>query len=168
MVRKRTLIITLLLAFATTTVIAESNDPSLGTWILNSTKSKLPGPAPKLFIQRYELRPDGFIVSTRISIAPDGTPQFEQASMKHDGKDYEWWDNSTLSAFLSTGKRLPKKLSMKPVDALTVEYTGKESGKVTVTGRRIISSDGKTMTLAGKSLIPSGEWIPYEAVFDKQ
>ena len=66
------------------------------------------------------------------------------------------------------GKRLPKKLSMKPVDAFTVEYTGKESGKATVTGRRIVSSDGKTMTLAGKSLIPSGEWIPFEAVFDKQ
>ena len=166
---KRALIMTLLLwAFATTSITAESNDPSLGTWILNVAKSKLPGLPPKLFIQRYEMRPDGFIVGTRIAIGPDGSPHFEQAAMKHDGKDYEWWDNTSLSAFLSTGKRLPKKLSMKPVDAFTVEYTGKESGKATVTGRRIVSSDGKTMTLAGKSLIPSGEWIPFEAVFDKQ
>jgi len=53
---KRALLITLLLwAFATTSITAESNDPSLGTWILNVAKSKLPGLPPKLFIQRYEM-----------------------------------------------------------------------------------------------------------------
>jgi hypothetical protein len=145
-----------------------TSDPSLGTWVLNSQKSKLGGPAPKAFIERYDLRPDGFIVSTRSVIAPDGSPAFEQAVLKLDGKDYEWWDNTTLADFLATGKRAPKTLSAKAIDVYTADYVGKQVGKVTVTGRRTISKDGKTMTLVAKSRTPQGQEVEVIAVFDKQ
>src|SRR2546423_1707809 len=105
-------------------------DPSLGTWVLNAQQSKLGGPAPKSFIERYEMRPDGFIVSTRGVIAPDGSPAFEQVVFKSDGKEYEWWDNATLAEFLASRKRTPKTLSVKTIDTYTVEYVGKDSGKV--------------------------------------
>ena len=51
-----------------------ANDPSLGTWVLNAQQSKLAGLGSKAFIERYDLRPDGFIISTRAVIASDGTP----------------------------------------------------------------------------------------------
>src|SRR5256886_12243429 len=86
---KRALLITLLLwAFATTSITAESNDPSLGTWILNVAKSKLPGLPPKLFIQRYEMRPDGFIVGTRIAIGPDGDRKSTRLNSSHSQISY--------------------------------------------------------------------------------
>ena len=45
---------------------ASANDPSLGTWVLNAQQSNLGGgPVPKAFVERYNLRPDGLIVSTR-------------------------------------------------------------------------------------------------------
>jgi hypothetical protein len=155
-----------------TTILAQTakpakSDPSLGTWVLNPQKSRLGGPAPKAFIERYDLRPDGFIVSTRSVIAPDGSPAFEQAVLKLDGKDYEWWDNTTLADFLATGKRAPKTLSAKAIDAYTADYVGKQAGKVTVTGRRTIAKDGKTMTLVAKSRTPQGQEIEVVGVFDK-
>jgi hypothetical protein len=147
---------------------AERPDPSLGTWALNVSRSQLPGPAPKLSIQRYESRADGFVVSTRIALSDTGEPQFEQAVLKHDGKDYDWWDATTLANFLASGQRRPKRLSMRTVDAFTVEFTGKEAGKTTTVGQRVVTRDGKTMTLSGKTLTPQGQWISYTAVFDKQ
>ena len=147
---------------------AGAADPSLGTWALNVQRSKLPGPPQQAFIEKYELRPDGFIISTRSVIAGDGTPSFEQAAFKYDGKDYEWWDSTTLAEFLASRKRTPKTLSVKAVDAYTVEYAGKQAGKTIVTGKRTVSKDGKTMTFTAKVLDPQGKWIDVEGVFEKK
>src|SRR5437667_5123952 len=94
-----------------------ANDPSLGTWVLNAQRSKFPGPAPpKTFIERYDMRRDGFFVSTRAIVGSDGSPAFQQAVFKVDGKEYELWDNSSLAEFLATGKRPSQTLSGKTVD----------------------------------------------------
>jgi hypothetical protein len=162
-----------ILVFACTSLAAQapreanSNDPSLGTWVLNAQKSKLPGPAPKTFIERYDLRADGFFVSTRAIVGGDSSPSFQQLVFKLDGKEYELWDNSTLSEFLASRKRAPQTLSGKVVDAYTISYEVKQAGKVVITGTRTISKDGKTMTFSAKTLSPQRQWIEATAVFDK-
>lgn len=137
--------------------------------MLNAQQSNFGGgPAPKAFIERYDLRADGFIVSTRAVIANDGRPAFEQAVFKYDGKDYEWWDNASLSEFLATGKRAPKTLSVKSIDAYTVQYVGKQAGETIATGKRTVSKDGKTMTFTAKAFTPQGQSVDVVGVFDKQ
>ena len=164
----------LLLAVLLTTVVAQmpkaaANDPSLGTWVLNAQKSNFAsGPVPKAFVERYDLRPDGFIVSTRSLIAADGSPAFEQAVFRYDGKDYEWWDNASLAEFLASGKRAPKTLSVKSIDTYTVEITGKQAGKVIASGKRTVSRDGKTMTFTVKSVTPQGQSVDVVGLFEKQ
>lgn len=146
-----------------------ASDPSLGTWVLNAQKSNFGGgPVPKAFIEKYEMRPDGFIVSTRSIVNRDGSPAFQQAAFKYDGKDYELWDQSSLAEFSASGKRTPQRLSVKAIDANTVEYVGKNAGKVFVTGKRIVSKDGKTMTFTAKVVTPQGQSVDTVGVFDKQ
>ena len=148
---------------------AAAVDPSLATWVLNPQQSNFGGgPPPKAFIERYEMRQDGFIVSTRTIVNSDGSPAFQQAVFKYDGKDYELWDNTSLAEFGASGKRTPQKLSVKAIDANTVEYVGKNAGKVFVTGKRIVSKDGKTMTFTAKVFTPQGQSVDTVGVFDKQ
>jgi len=144
------------------------NDPSLGTWVLNAQQSKFAGPAPKAFIERYDMRPDGFFVSTRSIINNDGSPAFQQAVFKLDGKEYELWDNGSLANFLATRKRDPQTLSGKAVDAYTAEYAVKQGGKVITTGKRTTSKDGRTMTFSAKVTTPQGQSVDVVGVFDKQ
>jgi hypothetical protein len=149
---------------------ASANDPSLGTWVLNAQRSNFGGgPAPKAFIERYDMRPDGFIVSTRSVIANDDSPAFEQAVFKYDGKDYEWWDNVWLAEFLASGRRAPKTLSVKSIDAYTVEYAVKQAGKIIATSKRTVSRDGKTMTLTAKAFnTTQSQSVDVVGVFEKR
>ena len=165
--------VVLIAAVCVVTLVAEApeaspNDPSLGTWALNAQQSKLGGPAAKAFIERYDLRPDGFYVSTRSIINADGTPAFQQAVFKLDGKEYELWDNGSLANFLATQKRVSQTLSGKAVDAYTAEYTVNQDGKVITTGKRTISKDGRTMTFSAKVTTPQGRSVDVVGVFDKQ
>ena len=58
--------IVLVTPFAGQTPKPTTNDPSIGTWVLNNQKSKLGGPAPNAFVERYELRADGFILGSMV------------------------------------------------------------------------------------------------------
>jgi hypothetical protein len=153
-----------LLAFAVGTVIAQApkasaNDLSLGTWVLNVSRSKFEAPVPKSFVERYEIRRDGYFVSTRAIVNNDGNPAFQQAVFKYDGKDYALFDNSSLAEFLVSGKRTALTLRAKAIDSYTVEYAVKQAGRVTTSGKRTVSKDGKTMTFSAKDGV---------AVFEKQ
>jgi hypothetical protein len=144
---------------AAQTLKASANDPSLGTWALNVSRSKFASPPPKSFVERYDLRPDGYFVSTRSIVNNDGSPAFQQAVFKYDGKDYALFDNSSMAEFLVSGKRSALTLSAKAIDSYTVEYAVKQAGRVTTSGKRTVSKDGKTMTFSAKDGV---------AVFEKQ
>jgi len=51
---------------------------------------------------------------------------------------------------------------------LTVNWTNKKAGKVVITGTRVISKDGKVMTISGKGTNPQGEPMEVVYVFDKR
>src|SRR6266436_1509073 len=122
-----------LLGFAATLVAA---DPTAGTWKLNPAKSKYsPGPAPQSATMTYEDTADG-IKRTGENVLPDGTKTSFEYTAKYDGKDYPVTGSDTYDA-----------VALKRVNDHTVETTLKKSGKVMTTGRRVVSKDGKTMTL---------------------
>jgi hypothetical protein len=54
------------------------------------------------------------------------------------------------------------------VDAYTTKYTRTKAGKVVLTGTRIISPDGKTLTFTSTGINVNGQQGDDIAVYDKQ
>jgi hypothetical protein len=79
---------------------------------------------------------------------------------KYDGKDYP-----------ITGTGSPNgadRIALKRVDANTVDATLTRAGKQVMITRRVVSSEGKVLTLMSKGTSPSGQSINAMTVWDKQ
>jgi ABC-type transport system substrate-binding protein len=132
-------------------------DPAAGTWKLDVAKSKFsPGPAPKSATVTYEETADG-IKRSGETINADGTKTSFSYTAKYDGKDYPVTGSDTFDT-----------ISVKKINEHTVAATLKKSGKVVNTARRVVSKDGKTMTLTLNGTNAKGEKIHNVQVFDKQ
>jgi hypothetical protein len=137
---------------------AQASDPRVGTWKLNVAKSKYsPGPAPQSQTLKIEASGKGEKVTSEV-VAADGKRSTTTYTANFDGKDYPL-TGSALGA---------DKLSLKRIDARTTERTDKKDGKVVLTLRRVVSQDGKTMTVTGKGTNPEGKPINNVVVFEKQ
>lgn len=132
-------------------------DPSAGTWKLDVAKSKYsPGPAPKSATITYEETADG-IKRTGETINADGKKTSFEYIAKLDGKEYP-----------VTGSDIFDTISIKRVNEHTLTSTLKKGGKVVSTSRRVVSNDGKTLTLTINGTNASGEKTHTVAVYDKQ
>ena len=156
----RTATLGLILATATVSIIslsAQASDPLAGTWELNLAKSKFsPGPPPKSQTRTYEVTgQQEKMIGKGIDAA--GKPTLLQFTANRDGKDYPY-----------TGAPSHDTISLTPVDTFTTTYTSKRAGKVVATGTRVISKDGKTMTISGKGTNPKGQPVENILVFDKR
>ena len=131
-------------------------DPTIGTWKLNPSKSAyVPGPKPKTATITYEETADGIKRTGQSTDAEGKTTSFEYTA-KYHGKDYP-----------VTGTDLYDTISIKRINDHTVESTLKKSGKVTSRARRVVSKDGKTMTLTINGTDAKGEKMQNLAVYDK-
>jgi hypothetical protein len=87
----------------------------------------------------------------------DGEPTHNEWTGKFDGKDYA-----------VTGDPNSDMRSYKSVDDRTLELTIKKGGKVTATGKIVVSADGKTRTVTLSGTDPQGKKFTSSAVYDKQ
>jgi hypothetical protein len=143
-------------AFAVLAAFA-AGDPAVGTWKLNVAKSRYkPGPAPKTATITFEASGAG-IKRTGESVAADGQVASFSYTAQYDGKDYP-----------VTGNPNADTISIKRIDAYTTESTLKKGGKVTTTARRVVSKDGKTLTLTIKGTNAQGQPTDNVAVYDRQ
>ena len=132
-------------------------DPATGTWNLNVAKSKYtPGPPPKSATTTYAETADGIKRSGQTVDAEGKTTSMEYTA-KLDGKEYP-----------VTGSDAYDMISVKKKDDRTAEATLKKAGKVVATARRVVSTDGKTMTLTTTGMNPKGQKMRNVAVFEKQ
>src|SRR5260370_32993428 len=114
------------LGFAATLIAA---DPTVGTWKLNTAKSKYsPGPAPTSATITYEETADG-IKRTGENVLPDGTKTSFEYTAKYDGKDYPVTGSDTFDM-----------IALKRINDRTTEATLKKSGKVVSTARRVVTN----------------------------
>jgi hypothetical protein len=143
-----------LLGFAAVLVAA---DPFVGTWKLNVAKSKYsPGPPPKSATITYQETTEG-IRRTGESVDAEGkTTSFEYIA-KYDGKDYP-----------VSGSDGYDEIALKQINDRTVEAILKKSGKVVITARRVVSKDGKVMTLTITGTDAKGRKMKNIAVYEKQ
>ena len=130
--------------------------PQMGTWKLNEAKSKFAPGAPKNTTVVYAAAGDGIKVTVDGTDA-DGKATHNEWTGKFDGKDYPL-----------TGDPTADMRSYKQVDERTLELTNKKDGKVIVTGKVVVSADGKTRTVTTSATNAKGEKVESTAVYDKQ
>ncbi len=135
--------------------ICSAQDPNVGTWKLNESKSKLAAGMPKNLMVKVEAAGD----STKVTVdGVDGMgkPTHNEWTGKSDGKDYP-----------VTGDPNSDTRAYKKVNDRTMDLTVKKGGKVTISGKIVTSADGKsrTVTVHGDA---SGKEVQAVSVYDRQ
>jgi hypothetical protein len=138
------------LAWAAQTPAGKTTPLIVGTWKLNFEKSGIRNVPPGVMqMRQYKLRDDGFLVGLAITVDGRGNPTFLHFTARSDGKDYPEYTNDLLADLLATGKQTSRTYAEKIIDEYTTEWIDKANGKVTAQGTKVISKDGKTMTING-------------------
>jgi hypothetical protein len=145
------------LSAAIVNLSAQSSDPRIGTWKLDAAKSKYsPGPPPQSLTVKVEPAGQGEKVTAEF-VNADGTRTTTVYTANFDGKDNPL-----------TGSQLANTVALKRIDTRTTERTDKKEGKVVQTLIRVVSQDGKTMTVTVKGTNAQGQAVANVIVFDKQ
>jgi hypothetical protein len=133
-----------------------ADDPQIGSWKLNEGKSKFALGATKNNTVVYEAAGD------KVKITVDGTDK--------DGKSThnEWTGKFDGNDYPVTGDPNSDMRSYKKVDDRTLKMIVKKDGKVTATGRIIVSADGKSRTVTTSGTDAEGKNVKNTAVYDKQ
>jgi hypothetical protein len=151
----RTVVLTLALCVVGVAVCFADN-ANLGTWKLNEAKSKLAPGAGKNDTVVYEAAGDDVKVTVD-GVDGQGAATHNEWTGKFDGKDYP-----------VTGDSSSDSRSYKKINDHTLELTAKKGGKVTLTGRIVVSADGKTRTVNTSGTDPAGNKVQSTGVYDKQ
>ena len=138
-------------------VATAAADQLSGTWKMNPEKSKYsPGPAPKSLTVVVESDENNYKLDAN-GTDGDGKPLHVQYSGKFDGKDYP-----------ATGIANADTVSLKRIDADTLETQQKKDGKVVMTITTKVSKDGKTRTSTWRGKNAEGKDVHNIVVFEKQ
>jgi len=151
----RVILLTLAVLFASVTVCLAQN-PHMGTWKLNEAKSKFSKGAAKNTTVVYEAAGDSVKVTVD-GVDGAGNPTHNEWTGKFDGKPYP-----------VTGDPTSDTRSYRKINNHTLTFTGKQGSKVTVTGRIVVSANGKTRTVTTTGTDAKGKRFTTRAVYDKQ
>jgi hypothetical protein len=147
------ILVTAVLSFASHSV--QAADSIAGTWELNVAKSKSTGPLLKSETRTYEATGQQEKMIAK-GVDAQGKPTLAEFTANRDGKDYP---------YKRPGADM---ISLTPVDASTSNFVVKNAGKVITTGTRVVSKDGKVMTLSSKGTDAAGKPTESTLVFDKR
>ena len=153
--KARTMALTLAMFFVGVAVCFAA-DATMGTWKLNEAKSKLAPGQAKNHTVVYAAAGDSVKVTVD-GTDSDGKATHNEWTGKFDGKD------SSV-----TGDPTSDSRSYKRVDDHTLALTATKGGKVTLTGRVVVSADGKTRTVTVSGTDAKGKKVTSTAVYDKQ
>ena len=149
-----------LLAFTIASIATFAADNTLGTWKLNTEKSKYsPAPFPLKSLTQVREASDGGVKVTNTGEQADGKQIDASYTTKYDGAP---------SSVSGSGSPYDT-ISVKQVNANTLtDERGKSDGKYNGTGRTVISNGGKTMTITIKGTTTDGKSMMATFVLDKQ
>jgi len=134
------------------------SDPLMGTWKLNLSKSTYsPGPPPTNSLNTYEpYGKDGFKYNA-FQVDAHGKSLHVTFVAEYDGKDYPITGDPGRDAIFA-----------ERIDAYTTHTTNRKDGKITTTSLRVISRDGKTMTITTTGTDAQGRPVHNVGVYDRQ
>jgi hypothetical protein len=151
---KRLLLLTLIAGCVTA---ARDRDPVIGTWQLDVARSSFsPGPPLRSQQRTYEETPLG-VKFTLTGVSASGKPMLVEYTAPYDGKDYPLHGSPSVDA-----------VALTRIDRFTAEAREKRGGQVMFTVSRIISSDGRTMTVTSTGTNAEGTSIRNVLVFVRQ
>jgi hypothetical protein len=133
-----------------------ADDPQMGTWKLNEAKSKFAPGVPKNHTVVYETAGDNVKITVD-GTDKDGKSTHNEWTGKFDGKDYP-----------VTGDPTSDMRSYQKVGDRVLKMTIKKDGKITITGRIIVSADGKSRIVSTSEPGGKGKSPTNRAVYDKQ
>ncbi len=137
-------------------VVCLAQDANMGTWKLNEKKSKIAHGSPKNTTVVYEAVGDNIKV-TIDGIGSDGKPTHNEWTGKYDGRDYP-----------VTGDPNSDLRSYTKIDDNTLGFNIKKGGKTTISGRIVVSADGKSRTVSSSGIDSKGKKVGSTAAYDKQ
>jgi hypothetical protein len=154
---RRVLTCGVVLGMGAAALVAQTRDPRTGTWVLNVAKSTYkPGPAPKS--QTVTIQPSGQGEHVRSEARNiNGTRVVTEYTAAYDGTDYP-----------IKGSPVANTVSLKRIDARTTERFDKKDGHVMLVYRRVVSEDGKTMTVTINGVNAQRQQVSNVVVFEKQ
>jgi hypothetical protein len=152
--KAKTIALTISLFFASVAV-GFQNNPQIGTWKLNEAKSKFAGKARNHTVV-YEASGDQTKVTVD-GVDENGGSVHSEWTGKFDGKDYP-----------VTGDANSDVRSYRTINKNTLAISGKKNGKVTLSGRIVVSRDGKTRTVTTTTTNAQGKRVTNTAVYDRQ
>ena len=151
----RTVMLSLAALFAAV-ALCFATDVNMGTWKLNEAKSKISPGAGKNTTVVVAAAGDS-VKLTVDGIGGDGKPAHNEWTGKFDGNDYP-----------ITGDPMSDMRAYKPVNDHTLALTEKKGGKITNTGRVVVSADGKNRTVTASRTDADGKKISFTYFYDKQ
>jgi hypothetical protein len=126
-----------------------ADDPFVGAWKLNAAKSKFsPGPAPQ---------------SITVTIAQDSVTVEETSAQGETAK----WSYPTNQSGPATVTGMPNSTVVETRKGNTVEHSWK-FGNSAMTGKGVVSKDGKTMTYSLRGTDEKGQKVSNTEVYEKQ
>jgi hypothetical protein len=140
-----------------TSLAAQTTDRAIGSWTLDVAKSAYSlTAAPKSLTVTYATARQTLTVSTK-GVNAQGNPTSTGYTAGYDGKDYP-----------ATGSPDYDMVSLTRISASTVNITRKKGGKVVATLKRVVSPDGKVLTITTKGTNAKGQTATDVGVFEKQ
>jgi hypothetical protein len=151
----RTIGLTLAFCFLGTAACFAAN-PQMGTWKLNEAKSKFtPGTGKNTKVAYSSMF--GNTKVTTDGVDAKGKAAHSEWSGKFDGKYYP-----------VTGDPNQDTRAYTKVDDRTMKFAVTKGGKIIVTGRIVVSADGKSRTVNTSGTTPKGKKYKNVVVYDKQ
>jgi len=154
--KARNIVVGLALCLVAAALSFAAADGFMGTWKLNEGKSKVAAGMPKNNTVIYEASGDSVKVTIDGTDAA-GKPTHNEWTGKFDGKDYP-----------VTGDATSDSRAYKTVDDHNITFTAKKGGKTIISGRMVLSADGKSRTVSATSTDSAGKKVASTAVYDKQ
>jgi len=153
--KARTIVIALVLCLVGAAVCF-AQDAQMGTWKLNEAKSKFaPGVTKN---NRVVVEATGDNVTVTVDgTDKDGKATHNEWTGKFDGKDYP-----------VTGDPNSDARSLTKIDDHTLGLNVKKDGKITITGRIVVSADGKSRTVTTSGTDAKGKKVSSTSVYDRQ
>lgn len=157
----------MMLATVLFTGLAFAADPIVGSWKLNVAKSKFSSGQELKAESRVYSEADGVYTLDEKETVADGKETSYRVQYS-DGKDMKQSMSGLILASTGIVWRLWDTTQAKKVDANTWDFDLKKDGKVIGHVHRVVSADGKTLTVHNTGTMLNGAARDDTLVFDKQ
>src|SRR5262249_13888433 len=128
-------------------------DPFLGTWKVDSSRSRFSDPDASFMFATIEVQPAGNGLKSTTSGA-DG--QGYATDFTFDSP-LDGTASKVVSPMPLRGLSAVDTISLTRVNDHTIMGTGKKGGRIVFSDTRVVSADGKTMTISRNGITPEGK-----------